>query len=203
MTKSESTPGPGAAAIGYITLVVLVLVVDGVAFDGKGKAWLFSLFSDSASSSAAAEASPPSDVGPAILAAAKKYDSEKYVWGGGHPPTSFSKGKGVDCSGLINVAVKDATGVNEDRVAKNFRTSPHWSKVAAKEDAKPGDIMYMFAANHGKSVDHVVIVVTNGGDGKLTIFEAATNIKTSAEQQVRERTGVHYGEFDGVLRFKK
>jgi cell wall-associated NlpC family hydrolase len=138
--------------------------------------------------------------GGAILAAAQKYDNERYVWGGGHPPTSFKPGSGVDCSGLVDLAVYEATRVNENNTAKSFRNSSHWKEVPFAE-ATAGDIMYRLK-KRSDEVDHVVIVVSNDGDGKLSIFEAATN-KGPVKLQVRQRDGVHYSEFDATLRFKK
>jgi len=138
--------------------------------------------------------------GEAILAEARKYDNERYVWSGGHPPSSFRLGSGVDCSGLINVAVFEATQINENNVAASFRNSPHWTSISF-QDAVAGDIVYRLARTKGE-INHVAIVVSNGGDGNLSIFEAATS-KAPAALQVRQRDGIGYGEFTGALRFTK
>ena len=141
-----------------------------------------------------------SDYGPAILAEARKYDKESYRWAGGHPPASYSGG-GLDCSGLIDVAVLKATGVNENRTADSFRNSPHW-KAIPFEQATTGDIVYRLTQTHGGKVDHVAIVVANGGPAALTIFEASSPDGPVANQ-IRESANRKYSEFTAALRFHK
>jgi len=149
----------------------------------------------------------PSSVALQILAKAKTYDNEHYVYGGtgapgsgGHPPAKYKWGMGLDCSGLIDVAVLKVTGVNEDNTAKDFRNSKHWKPIR-KQDVRAGDIMYILMANHPeRSSDHVVIVESNKGDGKLNVFAARTSNDNWADQ-IRGSKGQHYKLYDGALRW--
>ncbi|HET6747013.1 MAG TPA: NlpC/P60 family protein [Candidatus Saccharimonadales bacterium] len=197
MTKPPKDTGSGGAG------VVVCLVVLGIAIGQSHEWWGVSDWVSSVSPNewhfAASETEVSAD-GSAILAAAQKYDGERYVWGGGHPPASFKPGSGLDCSGLVDRAVFEATQVNENNTAASFRNSKHWTQIPFTE-AKAGDIMYRLKKRKN-DVDHVVIVVSNGGDGKLTIFEAATS-KGPVKLQVRQRDNVNYGEFDAALRFTK
>jgi len=133
-----------------------------------------------------------------ILAEAVKYDNKPYIWAAGHPPTEAIARRGVDCSGLINVAVMKATGIKEDNLAESFRRSKHWKKIAMKS-AGAGDIMYDLR-DPGDSADHVALVVDNKGSGKLTIFEARTRHGPLSEQ-IRYSYNQKYKRFDGALRF--
>lgn len=150
----------------------------------------------------------PSNDSQKILAEAVKFDSTKYepaayVWAGGHPPKAWKKGRGVDCSGLINVAVLRATGVNENQVAESFRRSKHWKPIHMKE-ARAGDIMFDLKDSgwsRGKT-DHVAFVVENKGSGKLKIFHARTS-SGPAKDQIRYDKGQEYRRFDGALRFTR
>lgn len=186
--KSSSDGGMIPAILGLalvMCLVVFGLNKAGVSFGGG----------ESGNGGTSAE-QHKADYGPAILAEAKKYDSKPYVMGGGHPPKGYDGG-GLDCSGLVNVAVLAATGVNEDRLAQGFKDSEHWSKISFAE-AGPGDIMYRLKSQFGGAWDHVVIVEENGGDGNLTVFEAQgsdTGILTTRKN--------HYRSFSGALRFKR
>jgi cell wall-associated NlpC family hydrolase len=131
---------------------------------------------------------------------AKTHDNESYVYGGGHPPTSYNKGEGLDCSGLVDVAVMDVMGIKKNLVARAFKDDSNWSKISFGE-AHEGDIVYLLKENHpGHSDDHVAFVVSNGGDGKLTVFEAATSHAVQRDQ-IKESSGRSYNEWDGALRF--
>lgn len=146
----------------------------------------------------------PSTVALQILAQAKTYDKEHYVFGGtggpgsgGHPPSKYSWGKGLDCSGLIDVSVLKVTGISEDNVAASFRNSKHWKSIK-KKDVRAGDIMYIIRAPG--ETDHVVIVESNKGDGKLNVFAARTANDDWADQ-IRGSTGQHYKLYTGALRW--
>lgn len=138
--------------------------------------------------------------GAKILAEARKYDSERYVMGGGHPPGSYRPGKGLDCSGLINVAVMNVTGIKEDRLAQNFRSSKHWKRINIA-DAKEGDIVYRLK-RPGEAFDHVAIVVRNKGNGRIDVFEARTKDDVRSEQ-IRLSPNQPYGRWTGALRFHR
>jgi cell wall-associated NlpC family hydrolase len=136
-----------------------------------------------------------------LLANAKTYDHLSYVYGGGHPPSDWRSGRGVDCSGLVDVAVLKVTGINENNTARDFRHSNHWRGIDMT-DAKAGDIVYLLKENHpGHSDDHVAFVVSNDPKGHtITVFEAAT-WQTAQPRQIRQAS-YHYGYFDYALRFK-
>jgi cell wall-associated NlpC family hydrolase len=148
-----------------------------------------------------ADSSSASD-GALLLETARQYDDDGYDWGGGHPPSEYDFGEGLDCSGLISVAVLEAFDIDDDRLAQDFRNSPHWEHIDI-EDVREGDIVYLLMANHSeRSSDHVAIVVSNGGRNDLTIFEAATS-QGPHYNQIREDSGRSYGEWDGALRFHR
>ena len=137
-----------------------------------------------------------------LLAQAKDYDSLSYVYGGGHPPSDWRSGRGLDCSGLVDVAVLKVTGINENNTARDFRHSGHWRGIDMT-DAKAGDIVYLLKENHpGHSDDHVAFVVSNNPKGHtITVFEAAT-WQTAQPRQIRQAT-YKYGYFDNALRFHR
>lgn len=144
-------------------------------------------------------------VGQKILRAAQHYNDRGYTYGGGHPnPGNWSKhykngsSRGLDCSGLVNVAVYDATGVNDEEVAQGYRSNEHWKKIPMR-DARAGDILWRNKRS-GDSDYHVVIVVSNGGSGKLTVFEAYSS-RVAYSDQIRKSTGQSYSRFDGASRF--
>jgi cell wall-associated NlpC family hydrolase len=149
-----------------------------------------------------ADAAPTGNDAAAILAEARKHDNESYNYGGGHPPAAYTDGAGLDCSGLIDVAVLRVTGINENNIAQAFKNSKHWQAINIGE-AREGDIVYLLKEDHpGRSEDHVAIVVSNGGDGNLTVFEAATS-QGPQPQEIRESSNRSYGEWDGTLRFHR
>jgi hypothetical protein len=151
----------------------------------------------------AGSGSDPTADGRKLLAEAVKLDDKAYVWGGGHPPTEAVVSTGVDCSGLITVAVLRAFDINDDRLADDFRNSKYWKPIDMK-DARAGDIMYRLIATHGGDTDHVVFVAENKGSGKFRSFEAyGTNGgKIPHDDQVgyKDRT---YKEFTAALRFTR
>ncbi len=184
----------GGGGIAFAVVIILAVVfggkIIGLDFGGGG-----------GGSSTAADAASSSDAA-ALLKSGRTHDSESYVYGGGHPPGAYSKGDGLDCSGLIDVAVMDVTGIKKDVVARDFRNDGNWTKISFSE-ARAGDIVYLLKENHpGHSDDHVAFVVKNGGSGKLTVFEAATS-HTAQSNQIRESSGRNYNEWDGALRFHR
>jgi cell wall-associated NlpC family hydrolase len=148
-----------------------------------------------------ADSSSASD-GALLLETARQYDDDRYVWGGGHPPSEYDFGEGLDCSGLINVAVLEAFDINDWQRAETFRNSEYWEPIDI-EDAREGDIVYILKENRPeRRTDHVAIVVSNGGDGQLTIFHAATS-EGPVDNQIRENSGRSYSDYDGALRFNR
>ena len=94
---------------------------------------------------------PVSATGNTIADAAQKYIGTPYVWGG----ESASEG-GMDCSGFVYNALKDA-GYNVDRTtAQGYRS---YGTSVSKSDMKPGDLVF-FGKNNNAS--HIGIYIGNG-----------------------------------------
>ena len=86
-----------------------------------------------------------------IVSSAKNYLGMPYVWGG----ESVSEG-GMDCSGFVYNALKDA-GYKVDRTtAQGYRS---YGKVVSKSDMQPGDLIF-FGKNNDAS--HIGIYLGNG-----------------------------------------
>lgn len=88
--------------------------------------------------------------GEAVVAAAEKYLGVPYLWGGTDPD------KGLDCSGLIQLAYRQA-GVDIPKWSRNQATMG--VEVDSIDQALPGDIL-----TFGHPVTHVALYV---GDGKM------------------------------------
>lgn len=184
--------------LAFVAAVVFLLV--GAAKMGVIKFGATSAATGTSPKSGGSSGKPSGDAA-AILKQARKYDGLSYVWGGGHPPNTWHESNGLDCSGLIDVAVLKVTGINENNAARSFRDSGHWTSIKMSE-ARLGDIVYLLKERHsGHSADHVAIVVNNKG-GHLTLFEAYTN-GIRQDLQIREWSGYTYGNFDGALRFHR
>jgi cell wall-associated NlpC family hydrolase len=82
----------------------------------------------------------------ALLNAAEKYLGVPYSWGG-------ASAKGVDCSGLVYVAFKDAYGISAPRTTY---TQEPWSKLTSvsRSSLQPGDLVFW--------PGHVAIYAGNG-----------------------------------------
>jgi cell wall-associated NlpC family hydrolase len=187
----------GPIALFVCTVVAAVTIAgntDLVNFENLG--------SDSGTSQSAPKAGAGGTAdGQKLLAEAVKFDNKAYVWGGGHPPTEAVVSRGVDCSGLVSVAVLRAFGINDDRLAEGFRRSPHWKKVDMK-DARPGDIVYRLIATHGGDTDHVAFVANNKGPDNLQTFEAYGSNGIPYDEQVGYKDR-KYKNFTGALRFTR
>lgn len=89
--------------------------------------------------------------GSTITNAAKKYLGTPYVWGG----ESMAEG-GMDCSGFVYNALKDA-GYNVGRTtAQGYRNS---GKTVNKSELQPGDLV--FYGKNGEA-SHIGIYIGNG-----------------------------------------
>lgn len=105
-----------------------------------------------------------------IICAAKAYDTVSYheYVGNGDDPAGHQGGAAwhtscpkigpscyLDCSGLVNVAVYDAFGVeiNENTDSERADIGKYWEKVSVK-DLQPGDIMQP-NPGHVEIIDHV------------------------------------------------
>lgn len=92
----------------------------------------------------------PAAPGQAVVAEAAKYLGVPYLWGGTDPD------KGLDCSGLIQLAYREA-GVEMPKWSRNQATMG--VPVGSIDEALPGDIL-----TFGRPVTHVALYV---GDGKM------------------------------------
>lgn len=86
-----------------------------------------------------------STTGAGVVAEAKKYLGVPYVWGGTDP------GKGLDCSGLVQLVYKNL-GYDLPRLAGDQVNAGR--KVASLADARPGDLL-----GFGSPMHHVGIFV--------------------------------------------
>lgn len=122
--------------------------------------------------------------GARLLCAAKKYDPASYVWGSGHgDPATWHSGCttigpscGVDCSGLVSMAVYDAYNVKLSQVVGDYKNdSVHWKQVSLNS-LLPGDLVVPTSAyEHVEIVDHAV------GD-KVYTFGAHTANRPQPDQ---------------------
>ena len=101
-----------------------------------------------------------------ILCEAKKYDAVSYVWGGGHaggaayhkacPTLDSGQACGLDCSGLVSVAVFDAFG-GSGKLAWDTNSlradSTHWKQVSLSQ-AQAGDVIEP-EPGHVEIIDHI------------------------------------------------
>ena len=78
--------------------------------------------------------------GAALVESAKKYVGVPYVWGG----ESLSEG-GLDCSGLVQLAMKDL-GVDVPRVARDQMKIG--TEVPSIDQAQPGDLVVTRGGGH-------------------------------------------------------
>jgi len=123
----------------------------------------------------------------AILCEAKKYDPVNYVWGGGHSggapyhnacPTVKANDAacGLDCSGLVSVAVYDAFQGNGTLswTTDTLRAdSANWHQIPFGK-LQPGDVIEP-ESGHVEIIDHV-----NGN--KITTFGAHTDSYAQPDQ---------------------
>lgn len=93
------------------------------------------------------------DLGQQIVDYSKKFLGVKYVWGGASP-------NGFDCSGLVKY-VYNHFGIKVNRVAAD--QAKQGEKVA-KEDLKPGDLVFFDTDGGMNYINHVGIYA---GDGKF------------------------------------
>lgn len=107
------------------------------------------------------------EMGERIIEAARRHEGGRYVWGGGNKdgPT----GGGFDCSGLVQYAVYQATGVETPRGTAGYMgaVGTVFEEIDHK-DAQPGDI-YLNSA-----ISHTGIFLRYGDDGIPILFHAYT-----------------------------
>lgn len=98
-----------------------------------------------------------SDGSSAIVAAARQYLGVPYVWGG-------ESSRGVDCSGLVLLAVKEATGKSLPHLADLQARSDLGQDVPANyESMRPGDVI-AFSSSGGRNYGHIGIYL---GDKRM------------------------------------
>ena len=168
-----STGGSGGRGIVAIAIILLVLAIA-----GGGGATIAGVGGGHGSSTPKNGA-----YGAALLAQAKSYDSESYVWGGGHQAKSWHSGAGVDCSGLVIQVTGVVTHGKVDEsgeVVSSFPGDGHW-KVIKISQAQPGDILLRLTGSNLH--DHVAFVVSNHHNGLFDLFAAWTS---NAAQQADE-----------------
>lgn len=147
-----------------------------------------------------------------LLCEAQRYKGVYYKWGGGHgityenfkkscpdptnPPNNQKNGAsaaahngnpspcGLDCSGLVHMALAAAFGKEEDTVVAGYYSSGNWKKISLSE-VKPGDLAV-------KGTEHVEIVESyTPGSSKITAFGEPSTGKAarSLEQSTSAWTG--------------
>lgn len=87
----------------------------------------------------------------AVVAFARKMLGTPYVWGG----TSMT---GVDCSGLVQLALKQA-GVNAPRISAD---QARMGRRVALDQLKPGDLVAMDNSSRNHGADHIAIYIGGG-----------------------------------------
>lgn len=87
----------------------------------------------------------------AVVSFARKMLGTPYVWGG-------TQMDGVDCSGLVLLALKQA-GINAPRVSAN---QAGMGKRVALNDLKPGDLVAWDNSSRNHGADHIAIYIGNG-----------------------------------------
>lgn len=141
-----------------------------------------------------------------IACKAYQFDNYGYLWGGGHGGTAkkfmedFKAGKAkagqdaiLDCSGLVRMAIYDATGVDIGGMATGGYTSYSKFKEVPKDQAKAGDILWR--------ADHTEILVKNDVSGKRFHTFGAHTAKSPFDEQIGPTTAA-YSRYDKVFRFQ-
>ncbi len=142
-----------------------------------------------------------------IACKAYQFDPYGYLWAGGHGGSAkawmedFKAGKYtpnkdniLDCSGLVRMAIYDATGVDIGGMATTGYPSFSKFKEVNKEDAKAGDILW--------TPIHTEIVVRNYPDKKKWDIVGAHNRNVAFGEQIGP-TSTTYSKYDKVFRFQK
>jgi cell wall-associated NlpC family hydrolase len=113
--------------------------------------------------------SDTSAIRKAIVSAAGKYLGVPYIWGMPGRPISFQpnqRPRGMDCSGFIAQAYKDATGIT---IPSNSSAIWAYGKKVDAGQVQPGDIVVMNSEG-GSTPNHVALYVDNN-----SWFQALSN----------------------------
>jgi hypothetical protein len=141
-----------------------------------------------------------------IACQAYQFDDYGYLWAGGHGGTAegfmrdFDAGKYqaghdqiLDCSGLVRMAIYEATG--KDIGGKSTGDYPSYSKFKSipKDQAKAGDILY--------KPGHTEIIVSNDTSAKQYETFGAHTANTSFNKQIGP-SSYSYDSVTTVFRFQ-
>lgn len=120
-----------------------------------------------------------------IICEAKKYDTTSYVWGGGHAggaayhnackDIDTSHECGLDCSGLVTVAVYDVYRGNGSWDTHTLASDTHNWKEVQFDQVKPGDVIEP-NSEHVEIIDHI--------DGNTIFTFGAHTENTTQPKQV-------------------
>lgn len=99
-----------------------------------------------------------------IIDYASTHVGRPYRYGSGGP-------KSFDCSGFTSYIFKNF-GVN---LTRSSRSQYNEGEKVAKEDIKPGDLLFFKGRSNGRSVGHVGIAVDVDDNGRVRFIHAATN----------------------------
>ncbi|HMH69783.1 MAG TPA: hypothetical protein VK502_00120 [Candidatus Saccharimonadales bacterium] len=151
---------------------------------------------------------PADDLGQ-IACHGYQFDSYGYLWGGGHSGTAaefmakfkaggFTSGVDhiLDCSGLVRMAIFDATGVDIGGMPTGSFPSYAKFQEVAKADAKAGDILWK--TNPG----HTEIVVSNDTAAQKWQTVGAHEATADINKDIGPTT-YSYSGFEKVFRFVK
>lgn len=145
-----------------------------------------------------------------IACKAFQFDPYGYKWGGGHGDVTSAKAfmedfkagkytpnqdKILDCSGLVRMAIYEATGVDNGGIPTGgYPSYSKFIEIKNKEDAKPGDILWTSI--------HTEIVVRNDPAKKRWDIVGAHNADPPLGEQIGP-TSAPYSKYDKVFRFQK
>ncbi|EJF00684.1 C40 family peptidase [Liquorilactobacillus mali] len=119
-----------------------------------------------------------------VIAEAKKYEGNPYVWGGSNPTTGF------DCSGLVQWCFKKA-GITLPRTSQQ-----QWSDVTeiSESQAKAGDLVFFEGTDNQGGMTHVGIYL---GNGKMSNAEKS-GVKVANLSAWQKLYKTHFGKIKGA-----
>ena len=121
---------------------------------------------------------PAAELRGKVLDTARAFLGDKYYWGG-------RSAWGVDCSGLVNLAFR-AWGLDLPRNADDqFRAS----RSVARENLKPGDLIFSADAAKPSAINHVMLY---SGGGRL--IEATIDSNSVREVTFAEKFGADFSK---------
>jgi cell wall-associated NlpC family hydrolase len=106
--------------------------------------------------------------GVAAADAAETQLGVPYVWGGTTPKGTPGRSAGLDCSGLVQWAWRQA-GVPIPRTTEDQASA---LTPVAFDQLLPGDLLFYLNLDHDDAIDHVVMYVGSGPFGTNTVIAA-------------------------------